>query len=82
QQQLVVLARALALQPRLLVLDEPTASLSTTEAQRLFELIDTLRAQGVCILYISHRLSDLQRIADRAIVLRDGRVSGEFAAPL
>ncbi|RML47596.1 ABC transporter protein, ATP binding component [Pseudomonas syringae pv. ribicola] len=82
QQQLVVLARALALKPKLLVLDEPTASLSATEAHRLFELIDALRAQGVCIVYISHRLSDLQRIADRAIVLRDGRVSGEFAAPL
>ncbi|WP_122221242.1 sugar ABC transporter ATP-binding protein [Pseudomonas syringae group genomosp. 3] len=82
EQQLVVLARALALKPRLLILDEPTASLSATEAHRLFELIDALRVQGVCILYISHRLSDLQRIADRAIVLRDGRVSGEFAAPL
>ncbi|GFM64331.1 sugar ABC transporter ATP-binding protein [Pseudomonas cichorii] len=82
ERQLVVLARALALKPRLLVLDEPTASLSATEAERLFALIDVLRERGVCILYISHRLSDLQRIADRAIVLRDGRLAGEFAAPL
>ncbi|GFM51423.1 sugar ABC transporter ATP-binding protein [Pseudomonas cichorii] len=82
ERQLVVLARALALKPRLLVLDEPTASLSATEAERLFKLIDVLRGRGVGILYISHRLSDLQRIADRAIVLRDGRLAGEFAAPL
>ncbi|MDW3716262.1 MULTISPECIES: sugar ABC transporter ATP-binding protein [unclassified Pseudomonas] len=82
ERQLVVLARALALEPRLLILDEPTASLSASEAERLFALIDRLRQRGVVILYISHRLSDLQRIADRAIVLRDGRLAGEFAAPL
>ncbi len=82
ERQLVVLARALALQPKLLVLDEPTASLSASEAERLFTLIDGLRARGVAILYISHRLSDLARIADRAVVLRDGRLAGEFAAPL
>lgn len=82
ERQLVVLARALALKPKLLVLDEPTAALSATEAERLFELIDALRERGVSILYISHRLSDLQRVADRAIVLRDGRLAGEFAAPL
>ena len=80
ERQLVVLARALALQPRLLILDEPTAALSDAEAQRLFGLIDTLRSRGVAILYISHRLSDLQRVADRAIVLRDGQFAGEFTA--
>jgi len=80
ERQLVVLARAFALQPRLLILDEPTAALSDAEAQRLFGLIDTLRSRGVAILYISHRLSDLQRVADRAIVLRDGRLAGEFSA--
>ena len=80
ERQLVVLARALALQPRLLILDEPTAALSDAEAQRLFGLIDTLRTRGVAILYISHRLSDLQRVADRAIVLRDGKFAGEFTA--
>jgi simple sugar transport system ATP-binding protein len=82
ERQLVVLARALALQPKLLVLDEPTAALSASEAERLFSLIDGLRQRGVAIVYISHRLSDLQRIADRAIVLRDGRLAGEFPAPL
>jgi len=76
----VVLARAFALQPRLLILDEPTAALSDAEAQRLFGLIDTLRSRGVAILYISHRLSDLQRVADRAVVLRDGQLAGEFSA--
>lgn len=80
ERQLVVLARAFALQPRLLILDEPTAALSDVEAQRLFGLIDTLRGRGVAIVYISHRLSDLQRVADRAIVLRDGRLAGEFSA--
>ncbi|WP_085688299.1 MULTISPECIES: sugar ABC transporter ATP-binding protein [unclassified Pseudomonas] len=80
ERQLVVLARAFALQPRLLILDEPTAALSDAEAQRLFGLIDTLRSRGVAILYISHRLSDLQRVADRAVVLRDGQMAGEFSA--
>lgn len=80
ERQLVVLARAFALQPRLLILDEPTAALSDAEAQRLFGLIDILRSRGVAIVYISHRLSDLQRVADRAIVLRDGRLAGEFSA--
>ncbi|KJJ97716.1 sugar ABC transporter [Pseudomonas sp. 21] len=82
ERQLVILSRALALKTRLLILDEPTASLSTVEAERLFHLIDHLRERGVAILYISHRLSDLQRVADRALVLRDGRLVGEFAAPL
>lgn len=80
ERQLVVLARAFALQPRLLILDEPTAALSDAEAQRLFGLIDTLRSRGVAIVYISHRLSDLQRVADRAIVLREGQLAGEFSA--
>lgn len=79
ERQLVVLARAFALQPRMLILDEPTAALSDVEAQRLFGLIDTLRSRGVAILYISHRLSDLRRVADRAIVLRDGQLAGEFS---
>jgi len=82
EQQLVILARALALKPRLLILDEPTAALSTPEAERLFGLIERLREAGVAILYISHRLSDLQRLADRALVLRDGRLVTAFEAPL
>ncbi len=81
--QLVAIARAMAHKPRLLILDEPTSSLSIAEAQRLFTLIDRLRADGVAILYISHRMSDIRRLADRIIAMRDGQVSGIFdSAPL
>lgn len=76
--QLIGIARALAHSPRLLILDEPTSSLSTAEAERLFRLLDRLRGQGVAILYISHRMTDIRRLADRIVCLRDGRVSGVF----
>lgn len=79
--QLVVIARAMAHRPRLLILDEPTSSLSLAEAQRLFALIDRLRGEGVAILYISHRMSDIRRLADRIVSMRDGQVSGLFAGP-
>ncbi|WP_108485143.1 sugar ABC transporter ATP-binding protein [Oceaniglobus ichthyenteri] len=81
--QLIAIARAMARAPKVLILDEPTSSLSATEADRLFGFIDRLRAQGVAILYISHRMSDIRRIADRIISMRDGQVSGTFeGAPL
>lgn len=76
--QLVAIARAMAHAPKLLILDEPTSSLSAKEAARLFKLIDRLRAQGVAILYISHRSSDIKRIADRIVSMRDGKISGLF----
>ncbi|MDD9717469.1 sugar ABC transporter ATP-binding protein [Dinoroseobacter sp. PD6] len=76
--QMIAIARAMARAPKVLILDEPTSSLSATEADRLFELIDRLRAQGVAILYISHRMSDIRRIADRIVVMRDGMISGVF----
>ncbi len=76
--QLVAIARAMAHKPALLILDEPTSSLSATEASRLFELLDRLRDSGVAILYISHRMSDIRRIADRIISMRDGKISGVF----
>lgn len=76
--QLVSIARAMAYKPQVLILDEPTSSLSSTEADRLFTLIDSLREQGVAILYISHRMSDIRRMADRIITMRDGRITGEF----
>jgi simple sugar transport system ATP-binding protein len=81
--QMIAIARAMARTPKVLVLDEPTSSLSASEADRLFALIDRLREQGVAILYISHRMSDIRRIADRIVCMRDGAVSGTFEdAPL
>ncbi len=75
-QQLVEIARALALGCKILVFDEPTSSLSTTDAKRLFEIIDMLSKQGISIVYISHFLEEVKSIADRLTVLRDGRVIG------
>ena len=76
EQQLVEIARALSLQARLLILDEPTASLTPREVERLFTLLGELRAGGVAVIYISHRLEELPRLADRVTVLRDGRTVG------
>jgi rhamnose transport system ATP-binding protein len=72
EQQLVEIARALGADARILIMDEPTASLSEREVQRLFQVIRALRRQGVGILYISLRLEELFQIADRVTVLRDG----------
>ncbi|MGH6809894.1 MAG: ATP-binding cassette domain-containing protein, partial [Ensifer adhaerens] len=76
--QMVAIARAMAHEPQVLILDEPTSSLSSAEADRLFELIDRLKARGVAILYISHRMSDIRRLADSIVTLRDGRITGRF----
>jgi len=73
EQQLVEIARALGAEARVLILDEPTASLSEQNAQNLFAVIRELRLQGVGVIYISHRLEELPQIADRVTVLRDGR---------
>ncbi|HWQ36486.1 MAG TPA: sugar ABC transporter ATP-binding protein [Blastocatellia bacterium] len=73
QQQLVEIARALGADARILILDEPTASLSEEDTQHLFRVIRELRARGVGMIYISHRLEELPAIADRVTVLRDGR---------
>jgi simple sugar transport system ATP-binding protein len=72
--QLIAIARAVAAKASVLIFDEPTASLGATEAARLFEVIDRLRSQGVGILYISHRLAELRRLADRIVVLRNGQI--------
>jgi ribose transport system ATP-binding protein len=74
QQQMVEIARNLQDDTRVLVLDEPTAMLTPRETTHLFEQIDLLKARGVAIVYVSHRLEELQRIADRVAVLRDGRL--------
>lgn len=74
EQQLVEIARALGANARILILDEPTASLSEREVERLFRTMRELRSQRVGMIYISHRLEELDTIADRVTVLRDGRV--------
>ena len=76
---MVEIAKALSLNARLLIMDEPTSSLTLTETERLLEVVRELRAQGVAIIYISHRLSEVEAIADRAVVLRDGANAGSLA---
>lgn len=80
-QQLLLLARALSRRPRVLVLDEPTSALSSAESERLFGVVDRLRDAGVAILYVSHRLSEIDRLADRLVVLRDGAICSAQTAP-
>ncbi|HRE81456.1 MAG TPA: sugar ABC transporter ATP-binding protein [Opitutaceae bacterium] len=76
EQQLVEIARALRHRTQLLIMDEPTAALSERETVRLFALISRLRAQGTAIIYISHRMAEVQQLADRVTVLRDGALAG------
>ena len=71
-QQQVEIAKALALEARLLILDEPTAALGAEETDHLFERVDALRREGVSFIYVSHRLEEIARICDRIVVLRDG----------
>jgi rhamnose transport system ATP-binding protein len=73
EQQTVEIAKAISLDVRVLIMDEPTASLSAHEVQRLFRIVHTLRQQGVAILFISHRMEEVFEIADRVTILRDGR---------
>ncbi len=77
-QQLIEIAKALTLNARLLILDEPTAALGGDETTKLFEQIERLKADGVGIIYISHRLEEIKRIADRIVVMRDGEKVQEF----
>ena len=77
EKSLVAIARALAAEPEILVLDEPTASLPADEVARLFSALRRLRARGVAMIYVSHRLDEVFEIADRMVGLRDGRVAGE-----
>ena len=79
-QQMVEIAKALLSDVRLLILDEPTASLTERETQRLFELIERLRREGVGIIYVSHRLREIKQLADRVTVLRDGKLIGSRKA--
>ena len=76
QQQLVEIAKAVSLDARVLIMDEPTSALSATEVEILFKVIADLKARGVAIVYISHRLEELIRIGDYITVLRDGHITG------
>ena len=79
--QMISIARALSSNPKLLILDEPTSSISEKEAERLFSSLLKLRDSGVSIVYVSHRLHEITRLADRVGVLRDGKVAGELVKP-
>jgi ribose transport system ATP-binding protein len=79
QQQLVEIAKALSLRARVLVMDEPTSSQTLAETARLHRVVADLRQRGVGIIYITHRLSEVAAIADRAVVLRDGSNAGSLA---
>ena len=81
-QQLLEIARALSLKARLVILDEPTSSLTLSETHRLLEVIAELKSQGVAILFISHRLAEIEDSADRVVVLRDGNNAGELTGDL
>jgi rhamnose transport system ATP-binding protein len=74
EQQIVEIAKALSLEAKVIVMDEPTAALSATEVERLFRVVDTLRAAGAAVLFISHRLEEVFSLCQRVTVLRDGRL--------
>jgi ABC-type sugar transport system ATPase subunit len=78
EQQMVEIAKALSIQARLLVLDEPTSTLTDAETATLFRVIDRLRKRGGGVIYISHRMAEVSRFCDRITVLRDGECQGTF----
>ena len=79
EQQVIEIARALLLQPRVLIMDEPTSSLTKSDTERLFTVIGRLREQGATIIYVSHFLEECRRICDRYTVLKDGETVGSGA---
>ena len=79
RQQMVEIAKALSVNARVLIMDEPTSSLTQHETAQLYRVIRDLRGRGVSLVYISHRLAEVQELADRVVVLRDGRNAGELA---
>jgi ribose transport system ATP-binding protein len=76
--QMVEIAKALALRARIIIMDEPTSSLTSGESQKLFQIIRQLRSEGIAIVYISHRMEEVLDLADRVSVLRDGRHVGDL----
>jgi ABC-type sugar transport system ATPase subunit len=79
QQQSVAIARALTFNPKLVIMDEPTAALAVREVEHVLELIRTLKAQGIAVILISHRLTDVFTVCDRIVVLRQGAVIADDA---
>ena len=79
QQQMVEIAKALSLNARLIIMDEPTSSLTLSETERLLQLVCELSEQGVSVIYISHRLGEIEHCADRVVVLRDGKNAGQLS---
>jgi ribose transport system ATP-binding protein len=79
EMQMVEIAKALAHAARIVIMDEPTSSLTAGEAERLFAIVRQLRADGIGVVYISHRMDEVMDLADRVTVLRDGRNAGELA---
>ncbi|MFG0286224.1 MAG: sugar ABC transporter ATP-binding protein [Phycisphaerales bacterium JB039] len=79
KRQMVEIAKALSREARIIIFDEPTSSLTLGEIERLFAVIRQLRARGVAVIYISHRLAEVEQIADRVVALRDGAVAGELS---
>lgn len=80
EQQLLEIARALSIDARLVIMDEPTSSLTLSETKRLLDVVRQLKTRDVAVLFVSHRLTEVEAVADRVIVLRDGRNAGELAA--
>ena len=81
QRQLVEIAKALSLNARIIIMDEPTSALSDSEVEYLFGVIRELREHDVAVIYISHRLDEVFAIADRITVLRDGKIVGSAHCP-
>src|SRR6201987_2886911 len=79
QRQMVEIAKALSIDARVIIMDEPTSSLTISETERLLEVIADLKSHGISVIYISHRLGEIMSCADRVVVLRDGRTMGELA---
>src|SRR5271168_4212008 len=79
RRQIVAIAKALTYASRILIMDEPTAALTAAEVERLFKVMREIAGRGVGIVYISHRLEEVPRVADRVTVFRDGRVAGQTA---
>ena len=78
EQQMVEVAKSLAVDARIIIMDEPTSALGEEEVETLFDIIRTLKVQGIAVIFITHRLDEVFRIADRIVVLRDGQRAGDL----